>query len=220
MQEVTELNHRALGEVIAKLRELEPRGPRTLLLLSPSDEDIDFLRGQFPNARLLVATRGNWDLNQPFPARARVDLVVASNVFHYSPEPERWFANVLGMTRYFIIQDLVSRRRSTAPDGLCDDGDRMRYSYSSEGIESDFAGAYDLAAQARRIHAFLRFDGGRNEHHAPPLPAPVHYGALLKGSEEAWARPALSGGAYVKYRWPLLRRVWRRTARRVLGWRS
>jgi len=217
MHEVTELNHRALGRVIAELRKLEPHGPRTLLLLSPSDEDIDFLHAQFPRARLLVATRGTWDLNRPFPARGRVDLVVASNVFHYSPEPERWFENVLGMTRYFIIQDLVSRTRSTAPDGLCDDGDRMRYSYSSAGVKSDFAAAYDLSAQAEHIQTFERFDGGRNEHHAPPLPAPTHYCALLKGTDAAWARPAVSGSAYLEYRWALLRRVWRRRVRRVFG---
>jgi hypothetical protein len=217
MHEVTELNHRALGQVIAKLRELEPHGPNTVLLLSPSDEDIAFLQAQFPEARLLIASRGTWDLNRPFPARGRVDLVVASNVFHYSPEPERWFANVLGMTRYFVIQDLVSRRRSTAPDGLCDDGDRMRYAYASEGIQSDFAAAYDLSAQARHIQTFMRFDGARNEHHAPPLAAPTHYCALLKGSEEAWARPTLSGSAYVKYRGELLRRVWRHRVRRLFG---
>jgi hypothetical protein len=222
MHEVTELNHRALGAVIAKLRELEPHGPDTLLLLSPSDDDIAFLHDQFPKARLLVATRGLWDLNQPFPGPGRVDLVIASNVFHYSPEPERWFANVLGMTRYFIIQDLVTRRRSTAPDGLCDDGDRMRYSYSNLGIRSDFARAYDLAAQSRHVQTFTSFEGGRNEHHAPPLSAPVHYCALLKGSESAWARPPLRGSAYVKYRWALVRRVWRRRVRtsfRALGGR-
>ena len=175
-----------------------------------------FVRSEFPNARLLVATRGTWDLNQPFPASGRVDLVIASNVFHYSPDPERWFSNVLGMTRYLILQDLITRRRSSTPDGLCDDGDRMRYSYSSEGVQSDFSGAYDLSAQARHIHTFTRFDGGRNEHHAPPLPPPSHYCALLRGTEEARARPPLSGGAYVKYRWALIRRVWRRRARRAL----
>jgi hypothetical protein len=212
MHAVTEINHRALDLVIAKFLELEPRGPSTLLLLSPSDDDVDFLRARFPKARLLVATRGTWDLNRPFPVPGRVDLVVASNVFHYCPDPERWFSNVLGMTRYFIVQDLVSRRRSTAPDGLCDDGDRMRYSYSSEGVRSDFAGAYDLSAQARHIRTFLRFDGGRNEHHAPPLPAPVHYCALL-ASPRASEPAALHGMGYLKYRVPYLRRVWRRAMR-------
>jgi hypothetical protein len=216
MHEVTELNHRALGLVIAKLRELEPHGPRTLLLHSPSDDDIAFLRAQFPKARLLVATRGTWDLERPFPARGRVDLVVASNVFHYSPDPARWFENVLAMTRYFIVQDLVSRRRSTAPDGLCDDGDRMRYSYSTEGVESDFAAAYDLAAQARHIHTFLRFDGERNEHHAPPLPAPVHYCALFC-SPAASEAAALRGRAYLTYRVPYLRRFARSALARWRG---
>lgn len=217
MQEVTEINHRALGLVIASFRELEPNGPNTVLLLSPSDEDIVFLRAQFPRARFLVATRGLWDINQAFPAPGRVDLVVASNVFHYSPDPERWFSNVLGMTRYFILQDLVSRRRSTTPDGLCDDGDRVRYSYSAQGVQSDFAGAYDLSAQAAHIHAFMRFDGGRNEHHAPPLPPPSHYGALLKSPDASWARPPLSGSAYFKYRWALFKRLWRRDVRRLFG---
>ncbi|HTQ04612.1 MAG TPA: class I SAM-dependent methyltransferase [Polyangiaceae bacterium] len=217
MHEITEINHRALAQVIAAYRALEPSGPRTVLLLSPSDEDIAFLRGQFPETRLLVATRGTWDLNQPFPAAGRVDLVVASNVFHYSPEPERWFSNVLGMTRYFILQDLIARRRSTAPDGLCDDGDRMRYRFSQRGIESDFGAAYDLSAQAPHIAHFLLFEGGRNEHHAPPLAPPRHFCALLAAPDRARARSPLTGAGYLKYRVPLLRRVWRSRWRRLFG---
>ncbi len=217
MHEVTAINHRALAQVLAAFRELEPRGPDTLLLLSPSEEDIAFLRGQFPRARLLLATRGIWDLNRPFPSPGRVDLVVASNVFHYSPDPERWFSNVLGMTRYFIIQDLVSRRRSTAPDGLCDDGDRMRYSFVNRGIRSEFAAAYDLSAQEGHLKAFFTFDGGRNEHHVPPLLAPVHFCALFASPGAASERPPLSGVASLKYRVPVLRRAWQRGVRRLSG---
>lgn len=217
MHEVTEINHRALAQVIAQFRELEPRAPSSVLLLSPSDDDIEFLRRQFPAARLLVATRGTWDLAEPFPADGRVDLVVASNVFHYSPHPERWFSHVLAMTRYFIVQDLISRRRSSAPDGLCDDGDRMRYSFTSRGVRSEFACAYDLSGHEASVRVFMPFDGGRNEHHAPPLAPPLHYCALFASPAVTSARAGLGLGAYLKYRVPFLRRVWRRRARGIFG---
>jgi len=202
MSEITELNHRALAQAIAFFKQQEPRAPVNLMLLSPSLDDVAFVKQQFPEARLLVATRDTWDLNQAFSAPEGVDLVMASNVFHYSPDPGRWFSNVLAMTRYFILQDLVFRRRSTAPDGLCDDGDAIRYAFHSRGVESAFASAFDLSRVEATFEMFREFDGGRNEHHAPPLAPPKHYCAVIRSP--AAERPPLRGAAYWRYRRPAL----------------
>jgi hypothetical protein len=168
---ITGINHRALARAFDSFKST---APRDVLLLSPSAEDVAFLCDQFPRARVFVATRKAWDLNEAFPSPAKVDLVVASNVFHYSTDPNLWFGNVLGMTERFVLQDLVSRRRSGKPDGLCDDGDSLRYCFSVGGVESDFASPYDLTAFEKQIAYFEAFDGGRNEYHVLPAAAPRH----------------------------------------------
>jgi hypothetical protein len=215
--EMTEINHRALAEVIEAFVALEQRPPRTVLLLSPSLADVVFVGRCFPRSRLLVATRETWDLNQRFPAAGRVDLVIASNVFHYAPDPARWFANVLGMTRYFMLQDLITRRRSTTADGLCDDGDSVRYSFGSRGEASSFAGAYDLSPLEAQIEVFKPFDGGRNEHHPLPLSAPRHYCALIRSAQAAEPPTPLRGNDYWKYRLPAIRLRLRIAQRRLRG---
>lgn len=202
MSEITQLNHAALAEVLRTLEDSTAQRIADVLLLSPSLDDVAFVRGHLPQARLFVATRSTWDLNEPFPSAAGVDLVIASNVFHYSPNPELWFHNVLKMTRFLLLQDLIFRRRSASPSGLCDDGDKVRYCLRARGITSEFAAAYDLSALDSRISAFKEFAGGRNEYHAPPLPAPRHYCALFAPLDQSQPRPKLGGGAYLKYRLP------------------
>jgi len=217
MSEITEINHRALAQAMAFFKQTAPRAPVNLMLLSPSIDDVAFVKQQFPGSRLLVATRDTWDLNQAFPGSGGVDLVLASNVFHYSPDPGRWFSNVLAMTRYFILQDLIFRRRSTAPDGLCNDGDAVRYSFHSRGVESAFAAAYDLSRVEATFEMFSAFDGGRNEHHTPPLPPPKHYCAVIRSVSPSAERPPLHGAAYWRYRLPALGYLVRLGLRRALG---
>jgi hypothetical protein len=214
MSDITERNHRALAQAFEAFRK-SCAEPDDLLLLSPSLDDVAFVRREFRKSRLFVATRNTWDLNRPFPAGGRVDLVIASNVFHYSPDPKLWFAHVLGMTRYFVLQDLIFRRRSTEPEGLGKDGDSMRYTLSSRSVASPFASAFDLSALAPSIEFFLEFEGGRNEHHEPPLAPPRHYCAVVKSSVVAEKHARLGGIESWKFRLPAYRRLFRLALRRA-----
>ena len=139
----------------------------------------------------------------------KVDLVVASNVFHYSTDPSLWFGDVLGMTERFVLQDLVSRRRSGRPGGLCDDGDSLRYCFRAGGVESDFASPYDLTAFNKQIAYFEAFDGGRNEYHVLPSVAPRHYCAVLESIDRHAGRPRLhwSQADYLRLRLPCIKMI-------------
>ena len=202
MDPIVKINHQALDRAFQFIKASKLEQPRDILLLSAYVEDFALVKGHFAEARIFAATVKNWDLNQAFPAKGGVDLVVTSNVFHYSPNPTLWFENVLRMTRLFVVQDLISRRRSKTADGLCDDGDRVRYSYSAQGVTSDLPGAYDLDALGDQILRFEEFEGGRNEHYLPPA-APRHYCAVVQSPYEAGAQ-RLSWSEGLRFRLPAL----------------
>lgn len=200
---IVRTNHQALRRAFAVLRASSRGDVRDVLLLSPSLDDVRLARGELPGARLLIATRETWDLNRPFPLTGKVDLVVASNVFHYSPDPELWFRNVLAASRRLVLQDLITRRRSAAENGLCDDGDNVRYCFSARGVKSDFSPAFDLTALGDSVTFFEEYAGGRNEYHPEPGPAPRHYCAILQ-SPAAAPTARLSWAGALRFRWPAL----------------
>lgn len=199
MKEVEVRNHLALKEALVSYRSNVEIQPRRIMLLSPSVRDVAFLRAQFPSARFYVATIDSWDLNHSFPSSGTVDLVVASNVFHYSPVPAVWFRNVLRMTRTFVLQDLVFRRRSARGE-LCEDGDAMRYSYRARGVHAEHPRAYDLGEVDGDIEYFATYEGGLNEHHAPPSLPPVHYCAVIESREAMRSPLAWPMANYARFR--------------------
>lgn len=124
----------------------------------------------FPGAARLP--RWRWDLNRP--STRRFDVLVAANVFMYAPDPARWFRNVMASCRWFLLLDLVRRRRSDGSE-FGPDGDRMRYRVG--GAEARTEDAFDLASLGDRLLAWRTFDGGANEHDE----APLHVVALVRG---------------------------------------
>ena len=63
------------------------------------------------------------------PERAgdrRFEMLVASDVFMYSPDPAKWFRHVLAACECFLMIDVVRRRRSEDSE-FGPDGDCMRY---------------------------------------------------------------------------------------------
>lgn len=124
----------------------------------------------FPKATRLPRRR--WDLNKP--GGQRFDLLVASNVFMYSPDPARWFRHVLASCKYFLLLDLVRRRRSDS-DEFGTDGDCMRYAIgdSRPRVERHF----DLNCLGDRLMGYHTFYGGANAVDADPL----HFIGLFRG---------------------------------------
>jgi hypothetical protein len=124
----------------------------------------------FPRA--VRIPRWKWDLNRP--SRRRFDVLVAANVFMYSPDPARWFRNVLASCRWFLLVDPVRRRRSEV-DEFGTDGDGMRFAVGSERPRID--GFFDLGSFGDRLLAWRTYYGGAN----PFDDAPLHVVALIRG---------------------------------------
>jgi hypothetical protein len=159
-------------EVVDLLRQLRPAieaCPR-LALLSPGTAE----RALFPCARVLY--REDWDLGQ---ARRdlRFDLIIACHVFHYAPEPRRWFDNVTASCRALLIADLVQRKRSPEAE-FGRDGDCMRYTIGRERPSAPRQ--FDLNAFGDRVLAHHAFAGAPNEY-GPAR----HFLALIRGRLDA-----------------------------------
>lgn len=104
-----------------------PYLPDVVGVLSPNSEQLDYIRELFPYSKVTAIYFHNWDLNDY--NRAKFDLLVAMNVFHYSNNPDIWFDNVLRSCRVFWMQDINSRKRGKDGGELCNDGDSVRYYY-------------------------------------------------------------------------------------------
>jgi len=124
----------------------------------------------FPKATSLPPRR--WNLNKPH--RQRFDLLVASNVFMYSPDPARWFRHVLASCKYFLLLDLVRRRRAQNSE-LGADKDSMRYAIGEARprVERHF----DLGNLGDRLLGHRTFYGGASAFDDDPL----HVVALFRG---------------------------------------
>lgn len=137
-----------------------------VLVCSPDVRQLEILKLALPDASIVPLGATQWDLNHPCPTTA--NLIVACNVFHYSPDPHLWFRNVFAACRHFWLQDLFLRYRG--PEGLGEDGDRARYGL---GV----GGCTDLAAYTGRLLDYTMYDGGSYSN----LRTTVHFVASFRG---------------------------------------
>jgi hypothetical protein len=153
------------------------------LLISPNFDDFRFIERYYPQLDLCITTVRDWDLNDaPRLNIGLFEVAVASNVMHYSNDPERWVSHVLQTSKLFVVQDLVYRKRSKPAPHLGPDGDKTRYAYIAKGVESPSAAPYDLSNIKQPIVYFETFHGGLNEYHSAQDP-PVHFAAVFESTE-------------------------------------
>jgi len=124
----------------------------------------------FPRATHLPRKR--WDLNHP--GTQRFDLIIGANVFLCSGNPDRWFANVLASCKYFVIQDVVRRKRGPVGE-FGPDGDQTRFAVGDERPRT--SQYFDLATLGDRVLGFRTYFGGANEYDDEP----THFVAVLRG---------------------------------------
>ena len=124
----------------------------------------------FPNATALSRRRWNLDAR----GTDEFELIVASSVLMYSGEPARWLSNIFAVCEYFLMIDLVCRRRR-ADSELDDDGDSMRFAIGDARPRIELF--FHLSALGDRLLAFRTCDGGANAHDDQPL----HLIALFRG---------------------------------------
>jgi hypothetical protein len=132
---------------------------QSVVNLSPDSKQAGILRSMFPSADIMEKTIGNWDLNEP--ATFSCGLVVACNVFHYSPNPTLWFQNVFKVCHWFWMQDLCLRDRGGC-NGRGLDGDQVRYAYGGLPSSSkfDLCALKDIKDRITDIHFY---DAGSKE---------------------------------------------------------
>lgn len=146
MQErVDAVNHAALGRALAWLGANFRFDEPEVLLVSPHRANVRFVRQAWPQARLAIATIDDWNLDMPAPPGiGRFDLVVASNVLHYSRDPKGWIDHLGQVSRFVVLQDLIDRRRGDVPPHLGADGDAVRFAYARMNEASPFGAAFDF----------------------------------------------------------------------------
>ena len=79
-----------------------------ICMLSPNKIQYNLVKKLFPESKLHISTVKDWNLNKP--SASKYDLIIACNVFHYSPKPNLWFKNVLNSCRYFWITIFYFKR--------------------------------------------------------------------------------------------------------------
>jgi len=92
----------------------------------------------------------------------------------YSPDPDRWFRNVLASCKYFIMLDPIRRRRDENSE-FGSDHDCIRYGVQEERPRGDEF--FDLHTPGNRLLTYKTFYGGSN----PTDDKPIHVLALIKG---------------------------------------
>ena len=182
--EILEINHSAIATALQKIKNLLKKSKINILLISPYKEEYITVKNLFQDGTFHVSTRATWDLDYPPKNNYQFDLVVASNVFMYSKNPEKWFHNILPHTCFLLVQDLINRKRSIIPPYFGRDQDCMRYCYSTKKIKSNFKGAFDLKKIDPFILYFRSYKGGRNEFHKRPQKAPLHFCLIIKGKSD------------------------------------
>jgi hypothetical protein len=125
----------------------------SVALLSPAGEEINLAKKLFPNVSVLMEE--HWDLYGTIDKK--FDLVIASNVFMASKDPDLWFDNVLAVGRYAFIQDNVLGWRTAKSELATGTGDFMRYSYLPDH-PARIDTAYDLHKQDHRIKEIVFYN--------------------------------------------------------------
>lgn len=134
-----------------------PQG-MSAVVLSPDQTQMKKLEENLPKSVFFPLQKSNWDLNQPYPANlAKPRVIIACNVFHYSPNPFLWFNSVFAACKEFWIQDLFWRPRGHNKQ-LGDDNDQKRYSLGEFLPNSDIY--FNLHTIKGRILDYWIYDAG------------------------------------------------------------
>lgn len=130
---------------------------KTVVSCSPSPDEEAVLKTIIPPQAFTTLTRDKWDISSG-PAPIKSDLIILSNVFMYSPDPQRWFDNVFASARFVWIQDQILACRDD-PNELAQDGDSMRYEMPPDHL-ARIPGAYDLHRLDDRKIDFVTYSAG------------------------------------------------------------
>lgn len=136
---------------------------KKIATLSFNTEQIQLLQNVFPSAIINHYNISTWNLNRS--NENYYDLILACNVFHYAPDPQLWFTNVMKSCDAFWIQDLINRNRgSSFKHQFGDDNDCMRYSYKEHNsLASNSFNLKNLINDNIYVNKFHHYKDGPND---------------------------------------------------------
>lgn len=139
-----------------------PQG-MSVAVLSPDQTQMVKLAENLSSSIFFVLREQEWDLNKPYPANlTKPRVIVACNVFHYSPAPELWFRNCFEACKEFWLQDLVHRPRGGEIRGglvqMGKDGDHSRYRLGPNFLE--YPATFDILQFQERLLDYWVYDAG------------------------------------------------------------
>lgn len=121
--------------------------PKKILVLSPSQEEFEYLKKYCSQAQIKTFDREDWDLENPCPFEDKEwDVIVISNSLFYSRDVKLWFKNISSVAKYLWLQDVVEGSRGGQTSYLGGDGDSHRFKCIPLW-ESSYEHATDLGEQ-------------------------------------------------------------------------
>lgn len=99
---------------------------KTACVLSPSTE-FEYYNNIFDN--VVSYTKQEWDLNNQI--ESKFDIIIAHNIFYMAKNPNIWIDNVMNSCRYFLLQDLLKRKRDINTEFCKFDEDNTRFSFNN-----------------------------------------------------------------------------------------
>ena len=138
---------------------------KKIATLSFNTEQKQLLQNVFPDATINHYNISTWNLNRS--NENYYDLILACNVFMYSPDPQLWFINVMKSCDVFWIQDIINRNRgSSFTHQFGDDNDCMRYSYKEHNsLANNSFDLKNLINDNIYVNKFHHYKDGKSTFH-------------------------------------------------------
>ena len=138
-------------------------------ILSPTTE-LSYYQDIFKNISIL--NEHEWNLD--YTIDKHYDIIIAHNIFYMAKTPNLWIDNVMESCNYFLLQDLLKRKRNNINEFCSTDTDNTRYSFT--GHKYYDGNTFNLSDIKYKIINGVIYDGEANEYDSRPK----HFACLIK----------------------------------------
>lgn len=134
--------------------------PKTILLLSPSNEERELANKIFVDAKIFELGIGQFNLDTFTTIQQFVncDVVIACNCFMRSTNVIVWLDNIHTISSNIWVQDLIRAWRNSDSELSPETGDIMRFCKPPEHL-ARIKNAFDLNTLGERLKKFITYNG-------------------------------------------------------------
>jgi len=141
---------------------------KTVCILSPTYE-LSFYEKIFNNIE--IKDINSWDLNKI--ENFKYNLIISHNIFYISKNPQLWIDNVMNSCDYFLLQDILKRKRNLYSEFCETDHDSIRFSFNNHKYYD--GETFNLSNIKYKIINGIIYDGEKNEFDNQPK----HFACLI-----------------------------------------